>query len=289
MAMTAEEVYALLTKKINDIIVGGDATISHSITASVEVGGVESGTEYATGTPIENIISDMISPTLYPTFTNPSATIAAPGSKLLEVGATSNVTITLTFNRGAITPAYGTSGYRAGVATSYALNGGDTQVGNTFAVVVSGSNKSFTGTVNYAQGEQPKDSNGNNYSSPLPAGSINTSALTWEFVNALWANTSNISTVSKQSLVSKSTKVKTFSFPAQTVDYPEIFDVPSSWTVTAVETLNPLSGQWEDCASEFTTSSTTHDDAGGVSTAYTRYTDNRGYGAGARQVRVKWS
>ena len=73
------------------------------------------------------------------------------------------------------------------------------------------------------------------------------------------------------------------------MDYPEIFDVPSSWTVTAVETLNPLSGQWEDCASEFTTSSTTHDDAGGVSTAYTRYTDNRGYGAGARQVRVKWS
>ena len=268
---------------------GTDATLSHDLEVAVTVGGISDGTEYLTGTKLEDILSDMLSPTLYPTFTNPSATISAQGSKLLEKGATSNVTITLTFNRGTISPAYGTSGYRSGAATAYALNSGEDQSENTFAVTVSESNKSFTGTVKYGAGEQPKDSKGNNYGEPLAAGSVNTSVLLYEFVEALWANTANITTVAKLALVSKSTKTKTFKFPAQTVANPAIFDVPTSWNVVAVETLNPLSGQWDDCSSEFTTSSTTHDDASGTSVAYTRYTDNRGYAASARDVRIRWS
>ena len=78
-------------------------------------------------------------------------------------------------------------------------------------------------------------------------------------------------------------------FPAQTVANPEIFDIPASWTVTAVQVKNDLSGQYEDCSSEFTVTNTTHDDAGGNTINYKRYTDNRGYNAGARTIRVKWS
>lgn len=268
---------------------GGSGDLTKAITAVMNVGGISVGKTYPIGTPLEDILTDMLAPVLYPTFTNPSASISAPGSKLLEVGATSNVTITVTFNRGSISPAYGTSGYRAGAASSYALNGGTAQAGNTFNVTVSGSNKSFTATVAYEAGEQPKDSSGADYDSPLAAGSVNTGTLSYEFVNAIWANTANITTVAKLALVSKSAKVKVFNFPAQTIANPEIFDVPSSWTVVAVEVLNTLNNQWEDCSSEFTTSSVTHDDAGGSSVNYTRYTDNRGYAANARDVRVRWS
>ena len=263
--------------------------MSASLTCSKAAGGIKVGDTYAAGTGFETLWRDLLDPIAYPSLTAPSASLSATGTKLLEVGATLSTTITVNFNRGSISPAYGTSGYRAGAATAYALNGGDPQSGNTFAVTVDGQHTSYTATVNYEAGEQPKDSTGANYDSPLAAGSVNTAALNYEFVNALWANISSISTVEKQDLVSASAKIKAFSYPAATVSNPEVFDVPASWTITAVEVLNTLSNTWEDCSSEFTITDVLHDDAGGTSTNYKRYTCNLGYAMGARQVRIKWS
>ena len=269
---------------------GGDgAKLSADLTAAITVGGIDQGTTYEKGTKLENLFKDLLAPTLYPTLTAPSATLSAsPSTKLFEVGATQAVTFSVTFNRGSISPAYGTSGYRSGAAESYTLDG-TTQEGNTFSKTISGAKTSYQASVAYGAGEQPKDSKGNDYESPLAAGSVNSNTINYEFVNALWANTANIENVAKLPLVSKSAKVASFDFPAQTIANPEIFDVPASWTVTGVEVLNTLSNQWEDCSSEFTTSSTTHDDAAGSLVNYVRYTDNRGYAAAARKVRVKWS
>ena len=242
---------------------GGGGALEDDLTTSVTVGGIPSGTEYEEGTELETILRDMLNPTAYPTLTSPSASLSATGAKLLETGSTLNTTMTLTFNRGAITPAYGTSGYRAGAATGYKLDDSEYQQNNTFSVIITSAKTRYSGNVSYAEGEQPKDSIGQDYNSPLPAGNVNSNALTYEFVDAIWANTTNISVVAKLALVSKSAKVKEFSFPAQTVQDPEQFDIPASWTVTAVEVLNTLSNQWEDCSSEFSITDTTHDDASG--------------------------
>ena len=263
--------------------------LDESLTAAVTVGGITTGKTYAAGTSVVDIIKDMLNPVLYPTLTNPSASISIPGDKLLETGATASKTVTVTFNRGSINPAYGTSGYRSGDATGYSLNGGESQNDNTFSVEVSASNKTFQATVSYAAGEQPKDSSGANYSTPLAAGSVNTSTINYEFVDAMWANTANITTVAKLSLVSKSAKQRDMLFPSQTVANPEVFDIPASWTVTAVQVKNDLSGQYEDALAQFTVTDTTHNDAAGNSVNYKRYTFNLGYGTGARNVRVKWS
>lgn len=268
---------------------GGSSELSEDMTAAIAVGGITAGTTYEEGTSLETIFRDMLEPTLYPTFTAPSATLSGSGSKLLEAGSTLNATLTATFNRGSINPAYGTSGYRSGAATGYILNGGTEQSGNTWSEIVTSSNRSFSASVKYAEGEQPKDSKGNNYSSPLPAGSVNTGTVSYEFVDAMYANTSNIATIAKLSLVSKSTKQRDINFPAQTVVNPEVFDIPASWTVTAVQVKNDLSGQYEDCSSEFTITNTTHNDAAGNSVAYKRYTDNRGYNADGRTIRIMWS
>ena len=276
----------------NDEWVNGSvsgASLGSAITSSVSVGGITSGTTYAAGTTYDKMWKDLINPVAYPTLTNPSASLSATGAKLLETGATLATTMTVTFNRGSINPAYGTSGYRSGVATDYSLNGGTAQAGNTFSVTVDSSQLTYQATVNYESGEQPKDSEGNNYSTPLAAGSVNSNTITYEFVDAIWANTSNIGTVAKLALVSKGAKQKDFAFPAQTVANPECFDIPASWNVTAVQVKNDLSGAYEDASAQFTRTDTTHDDAAGNSVAYKRYTFNLGYPTGARSVRVKWS
>ena len=263
--------------------------LKHKLTVNKAVGGLEVGDEYNVGSSMENILQDMLNPVLYPALTNPSLSLSGSGSKLLETGATLAVTLTATFNRGSINPAYGTSGYRSGEATGYSLNGGTEQQANTWSETVSASNKSFQATVNYAAGEQPKDSVGEDYDSPLPAGSKSSGTVTYDFVDAMWANTADIITVAKLALVAKSAKQKEFNFPAQTVANPEIFDIPASWTVTAVEVKNDLSGQWEDAISQFTVTDTTHNDAAGNSVNYKRYTFSLGYPTGARAIRVKWS
>lgn len=272
------------------VMEGADDKLDAAITVTKTVGGINSGITLAQGTSFEEIFRDMLNPVENPTFTAPSATITATGAKLLEKGATLETTITTTFSRGAITPAYGTSGYRSGVALDYALNSGSAQSTGTFEqTVAETTNDTFQVTVNYAAGEQPKNSAGEDYSSPLPAGSVNSNTITYEFVNALWSNTAAIGTIAKNSLVSKSAGVHTFVFPAATVANPEVFDVPASWTVGTIKVLNTLSNQWEDCAREFTATDTTHDDAGGTSTAYKRYTCNLGYAMGSRQIKITWT
>lgn len=268
---------------------GGSAILTKNIIASVTVGGITSGTTLTAGTPLETIFKNMLNPVAYPTLTGPSATLSATGAKLLEKGDTLDTTMTVAFNRGSINPAYGTSGYRSGAATSYSLNSGTAQSENTFSVIVSESQLTYQAAVSYEAGEQPKDSTGADYSTPLAAGSVNSNTISYEFVDAMWANIAAIGTIAKLSLVSKSAKQRDMTFPAQTVANPEVFDIPASWTVTAVQVKNDLSGAWEDASEQFSITDVTHNDAAGVSVNYKRYTFNMGFDTGSRQVRVKWS
>lgn len=265
-----------------------DATLSRTLNVSQGVGGIGIGKSYATGKSIEDILHDMLDPVAYPTLVDPTAVLIAPGSKLVEKGGTLNVTMTLTLNRGSISPAYGTSGYRSGVASTYYLNN-ELQANNTISVVVSEDNKTFTGRIGYEAGEQPKDSTGRDYNSPLAAGHVDSNTLTYEFVNPLYSNASDITNITKNALISKSARQKEWTFAAQTVANPEVFEVPASWNVTAVEFYNDFGGKYEDCASEFTITDITHDDAAGNPVAYKRYTDNRGFSSDPRKVRIKWS
>ena len=268
---------------------GGSAELTSDMDTVVSVGGIPVGKHYEEGDELETVLRDMLDPILYPTFINPSASLSATGTKLLEKGATLSVTFTASFNRGSINPAYGTSGYRSGDANGYSLNGGTSQAGNTWNETVSEAQTSYVAVVSYDEGEQPKDSKGNDYDSPLPAGFVNSNTISYEFVNAIWANTVDISSIAKLGLVSKSAKQKDMLFPPQTVAHPEVFDIPASWTVTAVQVKNDLSGAFEDASAQFTISNVTHEDAGGTSTNYKRYTFNMGFDTGSRTVRVKWS
>ena len=275
---------------------GGGSTLEESIEVKVSVGGLPEGKTYAAGEELEQILRDMLNPLTYPTLTDPSASLAfASGvSNLVEEGtADIRKNIVCTFNRGAISPANGTNGYRSGAATKYTDSlgvvaaGQDNGTFNNYPMPAGGS---VTVTVDYDAGEQPKDSHGNVYDNPLPAGSVVSNALSVVFVNAFYANTADITSTDKLALFNyNSTKSKEFVFPPQTVANPETFEIPASLNVTKIEVLNTLSGKFEVLEGEFDVTDVTRQNAGGTDVAYKKYTDNRGYNADVRTIKVTWA
>ena len=268
---------------------GGGASLTALLNTSLTVGGIPSGTSYPAGTTLEQIIRDLLNPVSTPTLTPPSATLSATGAKLLEAGSTLNTTFTLTFNRGKINPAYGTSGYRSGPATGYTFDG-ETKTTNTFTRTITASKLEYQGSVAYEAGEQPKDSKGNNYSTPLPAGSVNSNKITYEFVDAWWINDpDDPDTIIKNDLISKKDGNTLLTFPKVTREQAEIFDLPASWTLTGIQIYNTISQKWDTITSQFDASTVTHENAAGETVTYTRYTNNLGYGMASRQLKILWS
>jgi len=101
----------------------------------------------------------------------------------------------------------------------------------------------------------------------------------------LWSNAVDNAVVAVDA-TPKSAGSVTWVFAPQTEESPEIFDVPADWTVTAVDTLNEITNQFQRCK-DFVVSDTTHE-VNGQTVAYKRYTDDRGYDAGSRTIRVTW-
>lgn len=96
----------------------------------------------------------------------------------------------------------------------------------------------------------------------------------------LWSNAANITVMAPETVTTKS---KVWTWAPQTREHPECFDVPGNLTLTALEVLNEITNKWEDVSAEFDVSETEHDGE-----PYRRYTDNRGYRAGERQIRIIW-
>lgn len=175
---------------------GGGSTgeLEEDLTVSNPIGKYAMGEVIAKGTPFEGIFRGLLSKTYYPALTDPSASIAYNVPSLMKVGASvSAMSATVTLNRGSINPQYtAESPYRSGEATSYRLqltgasaSYDETQASGSFSVPTftrnSKGNVTVQATVNYAQGVQPKDSDGGDYQSPLPAGSKSASK-TIEFI-----------------------------------------------------------------------------------------------------------
>lgn len=165
----------------------GGGSLSDDLPVVVTVGGVKAGSSYAAGTELEKIFFDMLSPTLNPTLTGPSAGLSFNVPSLAEVGTrVAAATATVSLNRGSINPQYtAAEPYRSGPASGYALKmqGADTSfdesnVTGIFSVpAFSRGTKgavTFTATVEHGEGCQPKDSSGGDYGTPLPAGSVST-------------------------------------------------------------------------------------------------------------------
>lgn len=146
--------------------------------SQVTVGNLAAGTRLA-GLSIKTIIKMMVYGGIsYPQFTNPTLTYKINSEPFGIAGAKYDLKCQLNFDRGTITPSYGTSGYRSGVPYKYEVETeqiSSSSLTQNFEYSVEklmpGENSISIG-VYYMQGEQPLDSIGGYYDSPYPAGSI---------------------------------------------------------------------------------------------------------------------
>lgn len=140
------------------------------------VGGIPEGVSLE-GKTTEEIMLLMLFGVVAPTLTNPSLSIVGTpligtANRALEISGK------ITFDRGTINPANGTSGFRAGLP-SYYIIGDKTQVTQAtdvnFTYLIPSlqkGNNTISIIVHYDEGEQPRDSQGKEFDKPLPAGQL---------------------------------------------------------------------------------------------------------------------
>ena len=270
----------------------------------------------AAGTTFNNqtfteMMDAMLYPTLDPTLTSPSATLSiSPSASFQEIGANVPVTLSATFNQGSINPQYtSASNKRSGLPNTYNFNGTGvspilssalTESATTGAYTILAGANTWTNSVSFDAGVMPKDSVGGDFDPPgaLSAGTTSTISKTITGVFPVFATTTSISTMTKQSLVSMSgyatVSLVAESFASadrQTVDIPIAGGGQAGWsTINIVQFFNTFSNQWGASAlADWTQSATTHEVPTGSGNIinYTRFTNNAGYPRGAGQYRFK--
>lgn len=274
------------------VVIGEKNLGDGGITTTKTVGGVDEGVFLGKNTYVNKILRDILAPALNPALTNPSAELTASlDTRLFEVGSQSQVTFTITFDRGSIDPQY-TSGspYRSGVATGYKLNGGDSQISNSFLETLTMPQEgqiSYVGNVTYEAGVQPKNNEGSNYDSALPAGNVDSNSIDFEFVYPMYANVVSIDNVIKLPLVSKGAKFIEIEFPPQDETHRYTFEIKSDWEVVGIYLYNTISEGYDVRKNKLDEFDVENISKGGV--FYKRYKKKGSDKVGKNTFKIVWS
>lgn len=246
------------------------------------VGGISSGTTVAdlNGMTISAILDDLLFPTVYPTFTAPSASIAFSSySSTQEVGVAgpTSSNFTTSFNAGAITLNGVKQNDRAGsliAESSFIYVNGDAS-NTTLPETVSEGSTTFRYRAAYEAGPQPVDNKGNNYGEPLAAGTVDSSTITLNGTYPWYATTVTAGTLTKQSLIAWNATAGNMTSPqfvlqAHTSAAPQMFMLPRE--LSELQMLNTVSNSMEVISSSDWTVSTSNEDVNGVTHTYYTYT-----------------
>lgn len=173
------------TKDEVNAISTSSSTLSSDIISDVDLGGISTLDTVAAGTSLQEFAEALLLKLYFPTFTNPSINLIENGNDVnVEVGTNSGLELIANFNAGAINgdlnggiwDANLKQADRAGGVVDYSFDG-NTQSTNSYSLtstIGEGSNV-FNVVVNYNEGAQPVDSRGDDYLSPLLAGSVSDS------------------------------------------------------------------------------------------------------------------
>lgn len=149
-----------------------------------DFGDIKAGTTVGDlrGRTYDQMFDAILFPTVNPTFAGPSVSLALDGATLREAGAAapSLADFAVTFSRGAITLLGVQQAYRSGaqnLAGSFLYIGGDAANRTLPSSVALGETR-YNYRAYYAAGPQPYDNKGKAYGSPLPAGYVDSNAVT---------------------------------------------------------------------------------------------------------------
>ena len=240
------------------IITGGGSGGSSTFTgtAAIDIGGIKVGDSWDNA-PISDVVNAIINPELFPTFVNPTFSFTSTVNGFKEVGSITDITFNVNFSRGSITPQYSAeNNYRSGLPTTYNYNGPvgsevkanntltDTKTITGYSIAIG--NNTFSCSVDYSIGTQPKSSKGNDYNTPLPAGTLAAKSVT---ITGVYPVYNGIGTLSKIPLQAHGTAI-VVDAPADmnvggnrfTIQYPNVWSAKTP----VVQQENELSKAWDN-------------------------------------------
>lgn len=222
------------------------------------VGGIAKNTKLSAleGKTYDAIFDDLLFPTVNPTFTNVSASISLKSGQAStrEVGSAAPAAsdFSTSYSAGQITLNGTKQANRGGAhdtANSFIYYGSSAE-NTTLPTTVSLGNTSYKYRAAYAEGPQPKDNKGNNYSSPLAAGTVDSSACTVNGTYPWFASTATASAetpVVKQALVAWNAtagNMSTGEFEVQASgNLPQVIKLPRA--ATQFQIYSNGTGKWE--------------------------------------------
>lgn len=235
---------------------GGSGSSTFTGTAAIDIGGVKVGDSW-NNAPISDVVNAIINPELFPAFVNPTFSFTSTVNGFREVGSVTDITFNVNFSRGSITPQYSAeNNYRSGLPTTYNYSGPvgseakanntltDTKTITGYSIAI-GSNTFFC-SVDYSIGTQPKSSKGNDYNTPLPAGTLAAKSVT---ITGVYPVYSGIGTLSKIPLQAHGTAI-VVDAPADMNVGGERFKIqyPAVWSAKTpvVQQENELSKAWDN-------------------------------------------
>ena len=228
-----------------------------TIAMTSNYGDFKSGTTVADleGKTYNELFDGILFPTVNPTFSAPTASLSLKSyAATQEVGATAPTAANFTtgYNAGAINLNGVKQANRGGAldaSKSFIYYGGSAS-NTTLPTTVAEGNTSYKYRAAYSEGPQPKDNKGNDYDSPLAAGTVDSSAVN---VNGTWpwfASTSTAtaeSPVVKQSLVAWNATAGAMSTGQFTVQpsgtLPQVFKLPRK--CSTLQMKNTVSGNMD--------------------------------------------
>ena len=207
-----------------------DSKTTDNVVATTTVGAINAGETVPVGTNIQALTELLLNKTFYPTFVNPTFGLTN-NAGLREVGSSFNVTLTFNFDRGKILGKLDNGiwnptmlqDYRAGIATSYLLNGvSGANNSASFNVTTNLGTNTLNGSVTYATGVQPKDSKNNNSESPFPAGTSPIQSTSFEGIYPYfyYKSTSPITPAIMQSAIANGQATKVLASSTGTITIP---------------------------------------------------------------------
>lgn len=248
------------------------------------LGGIPAGTTVAQlkNKTFSQLFDELIFPTVNPTFENPVAFLTLTSTSvsiIQEVGTTgASVPVVASFakgyNPGAIKIAGVKKQNRAGdwkpdESFIYINNDPNTK---KFPTEIPEGNIIYKHRAAYAQGPQPLDSKGNNYQTPLPAGTVDSLPIVINGVYPYFTNKDNNEAFAKLALTTSNT-LNAVKFKAEGPN-KHTFKLPVKYTLTKVELLNTLSGKYENYGIDKFTKTTENIEIQGKQVSYAVYTRN---------------
>lgn len=261
------------------------SVLADNIATVNALGGIPAGTTVAQlkNKTFSQLFDELIFPTVNPRFDNPTAFLGLKSTSttptIQEVGTTgASVPVAASFNT-----EYNPGAIKiAGVKKQN--RGGDLKSNESFIYINNApANKEFPTEIPegsiiykyraaYAQGPQPLDSKGNNYQAPLPAGTVDSAAVTIKGVYPYFTNKDNNEAFAKLALTT-SNILSAVKFKAEGPN-KHTFKLPVKYTLTEVELLNTLSGKYENYGIDKFTKTTENIKVQGKQVSYAVYTRN---------------